>query len=153
MAVLETSRLLLRPFREEDIDLMAPLMANPDFMRFSLGIFAREQTAAFLDKVVGWQRRGLPSQFAVIHRSDNRLIGYCGFVHQEVDGIEEIEIGYRLDPDYWNRGFATETAHAKMLAHFCHHLCAEVGSTVEHCHYNTTNLKPVVRAGIAHLLD
>jgi len=82
MAVLETSRLLLRPFREEDIDLMAPLMANPDFMRFSLGIFTRERTAAFLDKVVGWQRRGLPSQFAVIHRSDNRLIGYCGFVHQ-----------------------------------------------------------------------
>src|SRR5207248_7188563 len=35
--------------------LWAPLMANPDFMRFSLGIFAREQTAAFLDKVVGWQ--------------------------------------------------------------------------------------------------
>jgi len=119
MAVLETSRLLLRPFREEDIDLMAPLMANPDFMRFSLGIFAREQTAAFLDKVVGWQRRGLPSQFAVIHRSDNRLIGYCGFVHQEVAGIEEIEIGYRLDPDYWNRGFATEAAHAVRDHAFC----------------------------------
>src|SRR5207249_12049615 len=41
----------------------------------------------------------------------------------------------------------------KMLAHVRHHLCAEVGSTVEHCHNNTTNLKPVVRAGIAHLLD
>jgi len=41
----------------------------------------------------------------------------------------------------------------KMLAHVRHHLCAEVGSTVEHCHNDTTNLKPVVRAGIAHLLD
>jgi len=41
----------------------------------------------------------------------------------------------------------------KMLAHVRHHLCAEVGSTVEHRHNDTTNLKPVVRAGIAHLLD
>ena len=112
MPVLETSRLTLRPFREEDVDLLAPLMTNPDFMRFSRGLFSQEQTAAFLDKVVGWQRRGLPSLFAVIHRADNRLIGYCGFLHQQVDGTDEIEIGYRLDPDYWSGGLATEAAQA-----------------------------------------
>jgi RimJ/RimL family protein N-acetyltransferase len=55
---------------------------------------------------------GLPSQFAIIHRADNRLIGYCGFFHQQVDGTEEIEIGYRFDPDYWSRGLATEAAQA-----------------------------------------
>jgi len=36
--ILETPRLILRPFRKEDLDLLAPLMANPDFMRFSLGV-------------------------------------------------------------------------------------------------------------------
>ena len=40
------------------------------------------------------------------------MIGYCGFFHQEVDGTEEIEIGYRLDPDYWSGGLATEAARA-----------------------------------------
>ena len=112
MPVLQTSRLVLRPFREEDIDLLAKLMANADFMRFSLGVFSRQQTIAFLGKIIGWQRRGLPSLFAVIHRADNRLIGYCGFFHQQVDGIEEIEIGYRLDPGYWSAGLATEAAQA-----------------------------------------
>ena len=110
--ILETPCLILRPFREEDLDLLAPLMANPDFMRFSLGVYSREQTAAFLDKVINWQRRGLPSQFAVIHGADNRLIGYCGFLHQQVDATDEIEIAYRLDPDYWSRGLATEAATA-----------------------------------------
>ena len=110
--ILETSRLILRPFREEDIDFVAPLMANTDFMRFSLGVFAREQTVAFLDKLIDWVRRGLPSQFAFIHRNDNRLIGYCGFFHQQVDEMDEIEIGYRLNPDYWSRGLATEAARA-----------------------------------------
>jgi RimJ/RimL family protein N-acetyltransferase len=51
---LETSRLILRPFRAEDIDPLTELMANPDFMRFSLGVFTREQTAAFLEKVLNW---------------------------------------------------------------------------------------------------
>jgi RimJ/RimL family protein N-acetyltransferase len=91
---------------------MAQLMANPDFMRFSLGIYSREQTKAFLDKLDGWDRAGLPSQFAVIFRAEDRLIGYCGFFHQIVDEIDELEIGYRLDPSYWDRGLATEAARA-----------------------------------------
>lgn len=112
MPILETRRLILRLFREEDIDLLAPLMANTDFMRFSLGVFTREQTTVFLNKLIDWERRGLPSQFAVIHRNDNRLIGYCGFFHQQVDETDEIEIGYRLSSDYWSRGLATEAAQA-----------------------------------------
>ena len=60
---LETERLILRRFREEDDDVMARLFANPDFMRFSLGVFTeRKQTVAFIEKVIGWDR-------AVSHRS------------------------------------------------------------------------------------
>ena len=110
MAILETPRLILRPFDEKDVARMSELMANPDFMRFSLGAKTHEQTAAFLETVIGWHRAGLPSPFAVVIRSDGVLVGYCGFLHQEVDGEKEIEIGYRLHPDYWNRGIATEAA-------------------------------------------
>jgi RimJ/RimL family protein N-acetyltransferase len=109
---LETNRLILRRFREEDVDVMARLFANPDFMRFSLGVYTeRKQTVAFIEKVIGWDRVGMPSQFAVVLRGEEAVIGYCGFFHHtEVPG--EIEIGYRLDPDYWNRGLITEAARA-----------------------------------------
>ncbi|MFZ3375126.1 MAG: GNAT family N-acetyltransferase [Chthoniobacterales bacterium] len=110
--ILEAPCLILRPFRGEDIDLLAELMANEDFMHFSLGVYSRKQTAAFLEKILAWQNRGLPSQFAVLRRADNQLIGYCGFFHQEVDGTNEIEIGYRLHLNYWNKGLATEAAQA-----------------------------------------
>jgi len=112
MVVLETPRLILRPFGEKDVDLLAELMANRDFMRFSLGVFSCEQTAAFVRKILGWNSAGLPSLFAVIVRENSKLIGYCGFFHQEIDGTNEIEIAYRLHPNYWGRGLATEAAQA-----------------------------------------
>jgi ribosomal-protein-alanine N-acetyltransferase len=110
--ILETPRLLLRPFAESDFDDLAALMANADFMRFSLGVFSREQTAGFLEKVRARDRQGLPSQFALILRSNQKLIGYCGFFLQTVDGVEELEIAYRLDPAHWGQGLATEAARA-----------------------------------------
>jgi ribosomal-protein-alanine N-acetyltransferase len=113
MPTLETERLILRSFREEDVDRMAVLFANPDFMRFSLGVFTeRKQTITFIEKVMGWDRGGIPSQFAVVPRGDDTIIGYCGFFYHPEHGIEDIEIGYRLDPVYWNRGLITEAARA-----------------------------------------
>jgi [ribosomal protein S5]-alanine N-acetyltransferase len=109
---LVTDRLILRSFGEQDVDAMAQLFANPDFMRFSLGIFTEhKQTVAFIEKVMGWDRAGIPSQFAVLPRGEDAIVGYCGFFHHaEVPG--EVEIGYRLHPDYWNRGLITEAARA-----------------------------------------
>jgi RimJ/RimL family protein N-acetyltransferase len=107
---LQTSRLTLRAFLEKDINRLAGLMANADFMRFSLGPYSREQTGGFLAKILGWNRDGLPSQFAMILRRTGQLIGYCGFFHQQVDGVNEVEIAYRLHPDFWKQGLTTEAA-------------------------------------------
>ena len=53
--MLGTPRLILRPFAAADLDRLAELMANNDFMRFSLGPLTRKQTQErFLDKVIGW---------------------------------------------------------------------------------------------------
>src|SRR5205814_7814308 len=110
--ILETPRLILRPFAADDLDRMAELMVNKDFMSLSMGPMTRVQVHGFLDKVMGWDRDGLLSQFAMIVRSSGTLAGYCGFLHHEVDGKMEIEIGYRLDSAFWNRGLATEAARA-----------------------------------------
>ena len=108
---LQTSRLSLRPFRADDLDTLAGLMANPEFMRFSLSPYTREQTQAILQKFLSWNEAGLPSPFAVILRENPGVLGYCGFLHHP-EVPEEVEIGYRLDSAYWNRGLITEATRA-----------------------------------------
>lgn len=107
--ILETARVSLRPFRGNDLDRLAELFANPDFMRFSLGPYSREKTAAFLDKIRDWERRELPSLFAVELKEERVLLGYCGFLHHP-EVAPDVEIGYRLHPSHWNRGIITEAA-------------------------------------------
>jgi ribosomal-protein-alanine N-acetyltransferase len=108
---LQTPRLILRSFREEDFDAMAQLFADPDFMRFSLGPHTRERTQAVLQKFLLWDETGLLSQFAVLLRGNHQVLGYCGFLHHP-EVPNEVEIGYRLNPEYWNRGLITEAARA-----------------------------------------
>jgi ribosomal-protein-alanine N-acetyltransferase len=43
-------------------------------------------------------------------RSSGALVGYCGLLVQQVDGVAELEIGYSLLPSYWGRGYASEAA-------------------------------------------
>jgi [ribosomal protein S5]-alanine N-acetyltransferase len=107
---LFTERLILRLFRTDDLDLFCKFFQNEGFLRFSSGPFARERVAEFVEKVIGWSRDGLPSQYVITLGETGISIGYCGFFHQTVDEKPEIEIGYRLHPDFWGRGFATEAA-------------------------------------------
>ena len=113
MNSIETARLTLRPFTADDLDRVAELMSDAGFMSFSAaGPANRDEAARFLERMLERQARNEPSQFAVIRRDEQSLIGYCGFFPQTVDGVEEVEIAYRLHPEHWGHGFATEAARA-----------------------------------------
>lgn len=46
----------------------------------------------------------------LINKSTNEFIGLCGLLTQDVNGVNEIEVGYHIFKKYWKQGFATEAA-------------------------------------------
>lgn len=112
---METDRLILRHFAMDDLDDLYRIYAQPGTMRY----IGSGQMPDY-SKVKDWLHRHIcevvPSRgyglYATVHKESGRLIGRCGLITQEVDGVEELEVGYLIDRDYRGRGLATEAARA-----------------------------------------
>lgn len=111
---IETKRLILRKFSLDDLDAFAALMAEPEVMRFSLnGPLSKKQAQEYLQKRIldHYNQYGY-GFYAVIHKQDNCLIGCVGLLHQKIDDESKTELAFRLYPQYWGQGLATEAATA-----------------------------------------
>ena len=111
--VLATPRLILRPFRPEDAeDFHRNVMADEEVMRFLLGVKSFEETQAFLNSRARIPQEGKPGLWAITLKGDpaDEVVGYVGFLVQELEGEPVEEISYRLASRLWGRGLATEAA-------------------------------------------
>ena len=119
MAGLVTDRLVLRPWTEEDLEALAGVFAVPEVWRFPMGRgLDREETRRFLDRALAAQASDRPFPWAAEERDGGRLIGYVGLAVPEFlpEIMPAVEVGWRLVPDRWGRGLATEGGRAS-LAH------------------------------------
>jgi ribosomal-protein-alanine N-acetyltransferase len=110
---LRTDRLILRPMVEDDVEALLLVFSDPNVMASFGGIlFDRSMMERWVRRNLDHQDRHGYGLFSVIHRETDELIGDCGLEHMEVDGKPEVEIGYDIRSDYWNRGLASEAATA-----------------------------------------
>ncbi|HYU33017.1 MAG TPA: GNAT family N-acetyltransferase [Thermoanaerobaculia bacterium] len=111
--ILETERLRLRPFREDDFDDYATLCADPEVNRHMLrGTFTREQSWRHMAFLAGhWQFRGY-GMWAVEEKETGAFAGMTGFSNPA--GWPGFELSWTLAPRFWGRGYATEGARAAL---------------------------------------
>lgn len=107
---LETERLRLRAFRNEDLDAYAPMCADPEVMRFlGTGVTmnrgeAWRSMAGFLGH---WMLRGY-GMWALEEKATGAFVGRAGFLDPE--GWPGFELGWTLGREHWGKGYATEAA-------------------------------------------
>jgi len=117
---LDTARLRLRQWREEDLQPFARLNADAEVMEFFPARLSRESSDGVArrlrDKIAerGW---GL---WAVEERASGEFIGFVGLQPPaaQLPFSPCIEVGWRLGRAFWGRGYATEGARAALRAGF-----------------------------------
>jgi len=108
-AGLETERLILRRWREDDFEAYATLCADPEVMRYLGGkAFDRTEAWRHLAMMIGhWQLRGY-GLWAVEEKATGQFAGRIGFLNPE--GWPGFELGWTLKREFWGKGYATEGA-------------------------------------------
>ena len=119
MGELRTERLLLRRWRESDLEPWAAMNADPEVREHLGGVITREQsdasvaafTAEFDERGYGW--------WALEVRATGEFIGFAGLDDVEPNvPFTGVEIGWRLARSSWGHGYATEAARATLTFGF-----------------------------------
>ena len=145
MDLLETPRLLLRPFAPGDAERMHDVYSDPDVMRYvATGPMASPAvTERLLHDYDAHQRRLGYSFWAVIERASGAVIGDSGLYRTPAG---EIELGYTLGAAWWGRGYATEAASRWLDCAFLELGVGEVVALVEPA--NAASLRVLEKLGM-----
>lgn len=108
---LETDRLILRKFNDNDIDDMFLLYSNEDVNKF-LPFFplkTRNEVENYLyNSILPFYKKDIAYNYAISQKEDNRVIGY---VHINDIGNSN-DMGYALRKEFWHKGITSEACAA-----------------------------------------
>lgn len=122
MTHIETPRLLLRQWKDADLDDFARLNADPQVMRYFPEPYSGDRTKQLYDLIQEEFAEYGYGLYAAEEKSSGKFIGFIGFhwARMDADFCPCIEIGWRLDKEYWGKGYAPEGAKACLEHGFAH---------------------------------
>ena len=148
--IVETERLRLRPWREEDKPAFRAVINTPAMMAYFGGIAPDAAIDALLDAQMAQQDRDSYAMGAVELRDGGTLVGICGVRHQlTFPGIPvhgELEIGWRVGERWWGQGIAREAAAASIAWGFANTRFARIAAWT--CAENTRSWGLMERLGM-----
>lgn len=112
--IMETERLWLKLADELlAADLSRLIFQDPKVMEHSdHGVFTHEEVVEWIHCAQkSYQENGY-GPWVVVEKQSQNLVGYCGLFRHEINGIQEVEIGYRLAINAQGKGLATEATSA-----------------------------------------
>lgn len=118
-----TERLVLRSWRDDDVDAFEQACNTPAVTRWTGGLQTREGIAAAVERIRACEVEHGFCFWAIERSADGRFLGLCGLkIMQAENSPEELvgapEIGWRLREDAWGQGYAREAAEAALRLAF-----------------------------------
>lgn len=148
-AVIETERLLLRPFKNEDAKDIQKLAGNTKVSEKTRNIpYPYKDGIAekwISNLAVSW-KNGTGATYAVTDKISNTLLGTVSLV--EING-EEGKLGYWMGEPYWCKGYCTEAARALVQYAFSNMGIETVGA--EHLSSNPASGRVMQKIGMRHI--
>ncbi len=113
--ILQTARLLLRPFSERDAQAIYALQSNARVLRYwdSPPWTERSRADAFIAACRTMEEDGSGGRFAIETRDENAFIGWCSMFRWN-PVYRSLGIGYCFDEPAWGKGYATEAVRAML---------------------------------------
>jgi ribosomal-protein-alanine N-acetyltransferase len=110
--MLETERLLIRPFTLEDLPRLVEMRSDPEVNVYLGGAKMQnpESLARRIEFYIDCAKKYGFGMSAMIWKETDEIIGWSGL--QPLDGTDEIEVGYGMIKEFWGRGIALEAARA-----------------------------------------
>ncbi len=117
MYLIETQRLLFRPFSEIDAEGLFEMNNDPDVMRYTGDAPFGSLVAAknFVAQYNPYETYGY-GRWTVLLRETGEFLGWCGLKYLEDE--KETDVGYRFLKKHWGKGYATEAASASLAFGF-----------------------------------
>jgi RimJ/RimL family protein N-acetyltransferase len=120
--MIETERLRLRPWQNQDLPVFAEMNADPGVRKFFPSLLSREESdasVAVFRKMCDQDGFGF---LAAELRKTSAFIGLIGIQRMTFPlptvAPPAVEIGWRLHPESWGKGLATEGARAVLRVAF-----------------------------------
>jgi [ribosomal protein S5]-alanine N-acetyltransferase len=111
---LRTPRLLLRPFRPDDLDLLHAMWTDPNMRRYLWDdiVISRETAQEVLASHRNMVSGAGIGFWLVLVQTTNQAAGFCGF--RFIADTPDVELMYGLLPDFWGQGFAVEASNVAL---------------------------------------
>jgi len=113
---LETERLIIKQTTLEDLDNLCVLQSDNEVMKYvGKGVRTPAEVKHWLEQAfLHHQRHGF-SFGSLFEKESGNFIGQGGMMYFDYDDTQpDIEVGYRLSKNYWNKGYATELSKASI---------------------------------------
>ena len=141
--IIETPRLLLRNWQEEDRAFFHEINSDPEVMEFFPALRSREESDALMDRIVAMITEDSFGFYALQDKATGDVVGFTGLMRTDLEPFMPkgvLEIGWRLAKRYWGKGYVTEAALASLAYAFNERGQDEVVSFAVHNNHRSTSV-------------